>query len=106
MKNKAKFFAIGAIAAIALLAFVFAFVPFTKFQFSTIGDAITQGEPTGTRLFIGGEHIHHWTIGLGIIALAFFVVKIVPLKYGMYGFGTILFADQVPHLLGLATFGA
>ena len=107
----------GAVFALLLLASVFSLVPYTRVEFSTVGAAITQPqqEATGTRLYIGEYHVHHWVIGVALMIAAFAIAfstkthwllrTISPANGFIFGIGAVLFLDQLPQLIGMASFG-
>ena len=108
----------GMVVGLLLLVGVFTFVPFTLVEFSTVGAAITQPaeeDATGTRLYIGEYHVHHWVIGVTMMVAAFAIAfstkthwvlrTISPMNGFIFGIGAILFADQLPQLIGMASFG-
>ena len=116
-----KKIAIGVIAGVIVLAIAFTQIPYTPIQFSLVGEAVNpEGtEEAGPRLFWQDVHIHHWVIGLAImlLALASAYYSALPSKIGqllrmfgpmagyMFGFGAILFLDQLPYVVGLIPFG-
>lgn len=110
MKQNEKYFVYGVLSAIFVVAIVFRFIPLTEFTLSIIGDIVKPTlEPSGTRLFILGIHIHHYMFGLFLIGFSYFasMKKKISTKvtFFLYGFGAVLVLDQALFLLGLKEFG-
>ena len=99
----------GSFLSVILLVFVFSSIPYTKFSIgSMIGNwANPSSEPMGSRLYLLGEHIHHYVFGLVLMGLAFFSLASEKqhLNAIMFGFGLVLFLDQLPFVLGMMKFG-
>jgi len=102
---------IGGAIAVFILFFVFSNISYTKITIgSVIGDFVhkEKKEPSGTRFYLFGEHIHHYVFGiLGVIFSYFYLARTKFRKYAGYvfGFSLVLVLDQLPHILGLVKFG-
>jgi hypothetical protein len=88
------------------------FIPFTPIKFGVVelsGSEITDGKPSGPRLFIGGVHIHHYVFGVILMILAVLGIFLFPKHLLIFvfilGMGSWLVIDQLPNLLGLKPFG-
>ena len=104
--SEQKKIVIGGLVAVFALAFSFLFVPFTpiNLQASVIGDLATGGKAFESNIDLSflSFPIHHYVIGMALMAISLFLAPV----YAPYafGFGLILFLDQLPLLLGFGTF--
>lgn len=55
----------------------------------------------GPRLFVAGLHIHHYLFGLAAMGVAYLFHRtgMRNFSYFLFGFGAVLFIDEVPDLL-------
>lgn len=104
LKEQLPFFAIGAIISISLLTFS-RFIPLTKLNFAVFEASLVPleneaGTPVGTRLYIGGFHLHHYFFGIIFILLAVPVFFKYPnVAMILIGLGSVLIIDQLPNII-------
>jgi len=90
-------FALGFLVGLNLILWS-NFIPKTEFTFVIIS---LLSPERGTRLYIGGIHIHHYIIGIviSLISIPFYFMK----KYSIFGFllglGIFLIIDQIPNIM-------
>ena len=92
----------GATALILLVSMWM--VPYTPIKFGIIEldrSPFYEEKPAGIRFQIGNFRVHHYMIGLIILALGtpIAIKWDKKLGYFMIGFGTVLVVDQLPNLI-------
>jgi NADH:ubiquinone oxidoreductase subunit 3 (subunit A) len=68
-------------------------------SFSLIPLYDEEGNPRGTRLYIGNYHVHHYVFGIIFLIFGIVLTFLFP-PLGMFfvGFGMFLIIDQIPNL--------
>lgn len=101
------FIGLGLLAGLGAMLYI-STVPYTPVQFGLIETRTDPGNPMGTELKVLGYRVHHYMIGLAIMAPAAYAIVFKgrnPLfRYAAYfvlGFGSFLIIDQLPNIVGV-----